>query len=527
MTRRSHRLVLPVLIFGAIAVACAPAAQTPAAPAPGTPAAGPQLAENQTLVLGYPSVPANMDPHTNVGGTVRKFDIFETLVWLDDTGREMKPLLATQWQLVDPTTWRFSLRRDARFHDNTPLTAKDVEFSWARASNPALRSQVPGNAPSIAAITAIDDYTVEVKTKASSPLLLRHVEQLAIVPKAYLERVGDEEFRAKPIGSGPFKLKEFRPDDRVVVTGWMEHPYRKPTLTEITIRAIPDQNTRATGLRLKELDVALQLGFESAEALQREGFEVISRSTAVIGALLDGVGGNGVDPGPIADKRVRQALNYAVDREQLAKGLYRGFSQPAGYLIREGVFGYNPNVKPYTFDPQKAKQLLAEAGYPNGFKQDLEYWNFSTTINNTALYLQDQFKRNLNIDIELKPLESAQFVQKIYKRAPIAAIYLGGQGGGTDADSSLVWYWSGNTSFGKRYDNPEFDRVYLESTRELDPAKRERLLQQAIAILQEDPPWLGLVTSVDVSAWSKTVGGFVPRAFENSFPAWENVKRIK
>jgi peptide/nickel transport system substrate-binding protein len=515
----------PLLGLGVIATACAPTA--PASPAPGPAQPAQQLAETQTLTLGYPNVPANLDPHTNVGGTVRKFDMFETLVWLDNTGREVRPLLAAEWRLVDPTTWRFTLRSGSKFHDGTPLTAEDVVFSWNRAANPALRSQVPGNAPSIASMSVVDPNTVEVKTKAPSPLLLRHVEQLAIVPKAYLERVGDEEFRAKPIGSGPFRFKEFRPEDRVVVTGWMEHPFRKPTLTEVTIRAIPDQTVRATGLRLKELDAALQLGFDSAEALQREGLEVVSRSTGVIGALMDSIGGGGIEPGPMADKRVRQALSYAVNREELAKGLFRGFSQPAGYLIREGVFGYNPDVKPYTFDPAKAKQLLAEAGYPNGFKQDLEYWNFSANINNTALYLQDQFKKNLNIDLELKPLESAIFVQKIYKRQPIATLYLGGLGSGTDADTSLVWYWSENPSFGKRYNNPEFDRVYLESTRELDPAKREKLLQQAVAILQEDPPWLGLVTNVDVSAWHKTVADFNPRGFENGYPIFDVIKRVK
>ncbi|MDW8254504.1 MAG: ABC transporter substrate-binding protein [Chloroflexota bacterium] len=518
-------LAAPLLGLTAIATACAPTA--PASPAPGAQQPAEQLAEVQTLTIGFPSVPANMDPHTNVGGTVRKFDIFETLVWLDDTGREVRPLLASEWRLVDPTTWRFTLRPGSKFQDGTPLTAEDVVFSWNRVTNPALRSQVPGNAPSIASITAIDLGTVEVKTKAPSPLLLRHIEQLAIVPKAYLERVGDEEFRAKPIGSGPFRLKEFRPDDRVVVTAWMEHPFRKPTLTEITIRAIPDQNARATGLRLKELDVGLQLNFEAAEALQREGLEVISRSTGIIGVLMDPIGGGGVEPGPIADRRVRQALAYAVNREELARGLFRGFAQPAGYLIREGMVGYNPDIKPYTFDPVKARQLLAEAGYPNGFKQDLEYWNFSAAINNTALYLQDQFKRNLNIDLELKPIEAAVFVQKIYKRQPIASLYLGGLGTGTDADTSLVWFWSENPSFGKRYNNPEYDRIYLESTRELDPARRERLLQQAVAILQEDPPWLGLVTNVDVSAWQKSVSGFVPRAFENGWPIFDRIKRVK
>ncbi|MCS7003331.1 MAG: ABC transporter substrate-binding protein, partial [Dehalococcoidia bacterium] len=293
------------------------------------------------------------------------------------------------------------------------------------------------------------------------------------------------------------------------------------------IRAIPDANARATGIRLGELDVAFPIGFESGEMLRREpNITVNANQGGIIGTLLDPWGVDGTNVGPIQDRRVRQAINYAVDRETLSRTIYRGLAEPAGLVVRPGVFGANPDVRPYTFDRNRARQLLAEAGYPNGFRIQMEVLIVSTEINSIALYLQDQL-RQVGIEVDIQPVDAATFVDKIYKRRPIAPIYLGGLGTATDADSVLRWFWSENTAFGKRYNNPEFDRLYVQSTTEMDPVRREALLRQLVQIVQDDPPWMGLVVSTSLLARLNTVDGLVPRAFENDFFLMDRVRRIR
>lgn len=510
-------LLIPLLI-----AACTPAAPASPAPVP----SGPQYADQQTLVLGFPNAPGTLDPHLLRSGGFRRFEMYETLTLLSDGGRNLEPLLATEWKTTDPTTWRLTLRKDSKFHDGSALTAADVAFSWQRVQRPELKSPVPGGMASIADITAVDPQTVEIKTKAPDPILLRRLSQLSVLPKAYLERVGDAEFAAKPIGSGPFKLKDFKPDDRVVVTRWDEHPYRKPKLTEITIRAVPDAATRLTGLRTGELDMAMLLSVEAADTLKREGFQTLVASQGIAGALFDAWGTDGSN-GAISDKRVRQALNYAVDRETMAKTIYRGFAKPVGLHIKEGAFGFNPDIKPYTYDPKKAKELLAAAGYTNGLQLQMDIWPGQSAENQpNGLFVQSQFKE-IGVDLELVILDSTAFVDRIYKRKPQSPLLLGGLSTDplADADAALTWFWSSQPTFGKRLNNPEFDAAYVASRSEMDPKKREDLLKKAAAALQDDPGFLSLVDSIQITAFSKTVIGFSEPV--DGWPVMDRIARIK
>ncbi|MFN8535104.1 MAG: ABC transporter substrate-binding protein [Dehalococcoidia bacterium] len=502
--------VLPTALTLAamVVTACAPAAPvTPASSLP--PQGGPQLADQQRLVLGVVGLAPTMDPQVSLTGSVRRYDMFETLVWQDDSGKEVLPLLASEWKLVDPTTWRFTLRKDAKFHDGTPVTAADVEFTWQRAQKPELKSVIPGNIGTVANVRAIDPSTVEIATKAADPLLLKRLALLAVLPKAYIERVGDPEFGLKPIGSGPYRFVEFKPDAQVVVQAWKEHAYRKPILTEVVIRSVPDGSARINGLRTGEIDYANALSIEGAEQLKREGFSVDVANSGSGGYAMDTWGIDGPITGPLADKRVRQAINYAVDKDTLAKTIWKGFTSPESQLVQKQTVGFNAELKPYPFDVTKAKQLLADAGYANGFKLTMDYWIISPEGMATALYVQSQLKA-VGIEVDLNAFtEYPVLVDKLYKRKPRADILAFGLRNipTVDSDTVLAWFWSGQKSLGKHYDNPAYDEVYLASAKEMDAAKREKLLGQALSILREDAPWLYLVEGALVNAAAKSVGG--------------------
>lgn len=514
-------------LLALVTAACAPAAPTtPSAPgSPGGPTT-PQLAEQQTLVIGYPNLATVLDPQSGVGsgGGRRMYDIYDTLVMPEPSGKGVLPAIANEWKQIDATTWQLGLRRDMKFHDGSPLTSADVVFSWDRSADPSLRSSLRGLMVGVTEITAIDAATVQVKTRQPDPLFLKRLQYLAVVPKAVVERLGNDEFAQKPIGSGPFKVKEFRREDRLILTANTEHAFRKPRLTEITIRWIPEGNARIQGLKLGEIDVTHQMSIEQGDQMRRDGFQVDVRPVAIYGAYLD----TKVEGTPLADKRVRQAVNYAVDRQTLSKTIFRDLAKPVGTVVLDGIFGAPNDLKPYTYDLAKARELLAQAGYANGFKATLGFWAFSSEIQPMALYLQSQL-RQLNIEIDLAPTEIGGYGDQLNKRKPPPPFFL--DAGNTfiplmDAERSIQFYWSQAPS-GDRYGNAEFDRLFVAQRTELDPVKREELLKQAIRILQEDPPFLPLVTFNQVSGYRKDVQGILPFSPDGDWTPFHLIVRTK
>ncbi|GIW09886.1 MAG: hypothetical protein KatS3mg061_0943 [Dehalococcoidia bacterium] len=263
-------------------------------------------------------------------------------------------------------------------------------------------------------ISRLDERTVEVVTRAPDPLLLKKLTLFAVVPKAYTERIGAKEFVLKPVGSGPFKVREYVPDQRLVLEAFSEHAYRKPKLQQIVFRPIPESAQRLTGLRLGEIDVAQAISFEQAEQARREGFTLTSNDYQIMGIWFDTWGMDG-NPGPIKDKRVRQAIAYALDRETLARTIFRGLTRPVGVMMTDIAFGYNPNLTPYRYDLAKARQLMAEAGYPNGFRVQVEFLPTTSEYQPVALWVQDQIKQ-IGIETDLAPVDGPTFGQKWYKR---------------------------------------------------------------------------------------------------------------
>lgn len=510
------------------AVACSPAqppapgAQSSGAPAPAATSA-PAVA--QKFRYATTVIPANLDPGTSVIGTARKFDIFETLVGPDVTGK-VTPQLASEWKSVDATTWRITVRPDSKFHDGTPVTANDVVYTWKRAAKPELKSPIPGYLSSVDTMTAVDTKTVEVKTKVADPIFPRRLFYFGIVPQAYVEKVGDVDFGQKPMGSGPFKFVSIKPDDQVVLSGWAEHPYRKPTLTELTIKLVPDTAVRLAGLKSGELDFIQSPPLDAVAGLQRDGFQSWTNTPGAFGLLLDTLGTNGTDAGPIADSKVRQALNYAVDREAIAKGLWQGLAKPAGTMVIEGNFGYSADIKPYTYDLAKAKALLASSGYPNGFKMTIAAAPNLPEFKASAIAIQDQLKA-LNIEADVELIEAAAIGDRFFKVKPTLALIAVGITTTPlyDADIALSYFWS-QAGTGKRFNNAEFDAKYEASRREIDPAKRETLLKEAATILQNDPPFLPVTTIPVVTAWNKDFS--VPAVLgESSIPYFETIKKLR
>ncbi|MCS7002959.1 MAG: ABC transporter substrate-binding protein, partial [Dehalococcoidia bacterium] len=455
---RHRRTIASLAVAAMILAACAPTAPQPTG---GTTSAQPQLRPpaEQRLTMAVNGLVATLDQHFQIGQNGRRFDIFDPLLLPNERG-EPGPGVATSWRLVNDLTWQFTIRQDMRWHDGQPLTVDDVKFTFDRATNRSLQLGITSRVATIESTRIVDRQTVEIRTLEPDPILLRKLMIVAIVPQHYLERVGAQQFGVQAIGSGPFRVREFRSGELLVLTAFDEHPFRKPTLREVVIRNVPEASARIAGLQTGEVDIATLLPVEQADRLRQQGFAVsVGNAGASIGYYMQTVNGDQPVTGPMASRLVRQAINYAVNKEIIAQQIYRGFTRPESQVAQPETFGFNPNLQPYPYNPQRARELLAQAGYPNGFSLRIENATVLAEFQPIALLIQQNL-RDVGITAEIITLaDISLWREKFNGRAPRAELFSVplNNSPAMDADFSLQWFWSRNLA--RIYNNPEFDRV--------------------------------------------------------------------
>lgn len=507
------------------AAACAPAA-APAPTASNAPAApqGPVALppEQQKITIGKSQFVANLDAQANIGSNARRYGLYEMLVGQKGDGA-IEPMLSTEWKTVDPTTWQFKILTDRKFHDGSPVTAQDMKFSFDRVIDPANKMAVTARIPTIKTFEIIDAANVRITTKEPDPILLKRVAAVPIFPKAYFDKVGDKEFSVNPIGSGPYKLKQWVANDRVVLSAFNEHP-SKPILQEITIRFIPEASARIAGLKTGDLDVIEAVPLDQAKDLEKGDFYLATNTAGrSFGVMLNPLMG-----GPMADKRVRQAFNYAIDKEAIAKNFFAGLTIPEqGQILQKETFGFNKDLKAYPYDPKKAKELLAAAGYPNGFKAHFDVFTAVPAWTSVALFLQQQLK-DIGVEVDISTSsDSAWMLDLFYGRTPRKEMFTGSVANtpAMDASFALDWYRSMQPDGTRRQNNPEFDKYYEPSLSEMNEAKRLELLNKAAEVMREDPPYLFLVQNVSIFAVNKSLQGVLARTDEDY--SYETLKKVK
>ena len=297
-------------------------------------------------------------------------NIFDALTRIGPDGAP-EPWLAESWSTADDNlTWTFNLRSGVTFSNGEPLDAAAVENIFTTVLSEEGRTTYSANVNNygfIDTVTAIDDTTVEIVTSSPNVLLPSAISIAYILPPAYLAEVGAERFAQAPIGSGPYTATEWG-DDQVVMEAWADSWRGEPGIDTVTYINLPDPAARVQALQSGQIDIAQSPSPDLAESLVNDGFGVYSgaRGQVLAMALITEKGG------PLADVRVRQALNYAVDKEAIRDALTGGFSPTAGVYAPPGVNGYDSSRFVYPYDPDKARELLAEAGVPDGFDIDAE-----------------------------------------------------------------------------------------------------------------------------------------------------------
>lgn len=318
-----------------------------------------------TLRIGTTAMPPSVGNPFRTPGTPHSMtwaSLFDGLTRINELG-ELVPWLAVSWENIDPLTWRFKLRPGVTFSNGAPFTADAVlnvvEFFHSPA---AAREMTPRTLSFVSSARKIDDLTVDLITDAPTPSLPRALSILYMVEPGQWRKLGPDGFATAPIGTGPFAL------DKAEVNAWKLSAFRKswraPKVDRLEWNASPDNSSRVQALLAGRLDIALGVGPDDIDVIIAAGGGSVSWKTSSIWSIQFH---HNMDT-PLKDVRVRQALNYAVDRKALSEGLLGGKAVAASQPGSSVVYGHDPSIPPIPYDPATAKKLLSEAGYPNGFK---------------------------------------------------------------------------------------------------------------------------------------------------------------
>ena len=391
------------------------------------------------------------------------------------------PSLAESWtESKDGLTYEFVLRKGIKFHNGEPVTPADVKFSFDRykgAGAKLLKERVKD-------IQIVDVSRIRFVLKEPWPDFMTFYGTSAtgsgwIVPKAYVEKVGEDGFKRAPIGAGPYKFVSFNPGVELVMEAWDGYWRKTPNVKRLVLRSMPDETTRAAALKKGEVDIAYLLTGPVAEDIQKTpGFRLVAPKESQGTFWLDLP--DQWDPkSPWHDLRVRQAASLALDRKALNQAETLGFSYPTGSLIPR-VLQFSRFFEPDPFDPTKAKRLLAEAGFPNGFDAgDLYPWPPYFSMGEAlAGYLQ-----NVCIRTKIRTMERAAMTIA-WREKKLKNIIVGITGAGGNAATRLEAYVSKNGVYTSGT-IPEVEDLFQRQARETDAKKREALIHQIQGILHD------------------------------------------
>jgi peptide/nickel transport system substrate-binding protein len=483
---------------------------------------------DKRLIIGRAGDSISLDPGntTDMDSVKVTVNIFETLVKYEKDGKEIIPGLATSWKSSeDGLTWIFRLRQGVKFHDGTDFNAKAVEFNfqrWMDVDNPYHNGQfsywnyVFGGFPGfVKSVTALSDYSVEIKlNKPYAPFINTLATPIfGIGSPDAIKKYGDEVYK-HPVGTGPFSFKSWDPNNSIILTRYSQYWDMPAKVDEVEFKVIPSNIDRLEQLKNGEIQIADNLGPDDVAVIEEDSnLQLLLRPYFNVGYIAVNN-----EKAPFDNRDVRIAISYAINKEEMIKEVFANLARPAKTLIPPLLWGYNESIKDSEYNPEKARQILANAGYPNGFKTTLWVMNSSRDYFpkplQTAEYIKESLKE-INIDAVIMTYTWDEYLNRI-KNGEHEMALIGWTGDNIDPDNFLNTLLSsdnanpgnaGNYSF---YKNKEVDLLLTQARQTTDLVFRKNLYRKLLETVDYDMPSVPLVHTMPVLAARLSVVGYSP-----------------
>lgn len=522
-------LALAVLSLALVATGCAQKDTGPKGAGQEQPKSGEPQGE-KTFIFARGGDSVGLDPADVTDGESAyvTHQVLDSLLEYKPDSTEVQPGLATEWESSkDGLTWTFKLRQGVKFHDGTDFNAEAVKYNfdrWRLKNHPrhkgdfeyymAMFGGFPGK---IKDVQVVDPYTVKfVLTKPLAPFLSNlAMPSFAISSPAAIEKYGDDYFK-NPVGTGPFKFVKWEKDQQIILERNDNYWGDKPKVKKVVFRVIPDNSARLMELQSGKIDAAIGINPDDVKTVEQDAnLQVLMRPSMNVGYLAVNN-----EKAPFNNVKVRQAINYAVNKQALIDAFYGGLAKPAKNPLPPSLWGYNDEVQDYNYDSAKAKALLAEAGFPNGFKTKLWAMPVARPYMPQAKEIAQAIQQDLakvGIQAEIVTYDWGTYIQK--GEAGEHDLYLfGWTGDNGDPDNFLYMLLDKTNAVKGAASNVAFyksDKVHdllVKAQEESDQNKRADLYKQAQVLIKADAPWVPLVHSTPPVAARKSVKNWLPHA---------------
>ncbi len=471
-------------------------------------------ASAQNLRIAFKASMDGADPHqTFTPNRNAQLHVFETLVTQDSTLRP-RPLLAESWRAVDPLTWEFRLRRDAVWHDGTPFTSADAAFSILRAKAATGPRTYAAAVRNVATVETPDAHTLIVRTTTPTPLQPDFLVAIAMVNARAAEGATDADFNGgrAAIGTGPYRWVRWTPQQDVVLERSANWRGPAEPWARVQIRFVPNDSARVSALLAGDVDVidTVPSGLHArirdnagtrlvtGDSIFTHYFYLDSMSESA--PNITGADGQPLPGNPLRDVRVRQAISHAINREGLATRVMEGGGTPTGQIAAPGFIGHVPDIAVPAFDPARARALLAEAGYPQGFTMTIQCTQDRFAGDARVCQALGQMLTAIGIRTNVDALPMPIYLRRSATRLPsgvpelTAHLAMFGSSSGIASEGMTALLRTPNPARAHggwnrtRFSSAEFDTLLARVDSEFDPETRERLMQDAVRWVAENLP---------------------------------------
>jgi len=471
-------------------------------------AASPLPAAAQTLHVGVSSAATSIDPHYHnlAPNNSLAAQLFDRLVEMDVHQRP-QPGLAESWKLIAPDTWEFRLR-EAKFQNANPFTADDVVFTLDRVPKvPNSPSSFALYTRSVTSTEVVDPHTIRLHTNGVFPLLPIYLANVAILNRAASQGMETADFNTgkAAIGTGPFRLAAYRPGDRVELERNDAFWGEKPAWQHVTWRFIANDAGRTAALLAGDVDLIDFVPTEELARLRQNPkiklweavglrliFLILDQSRDGPSPFVTGPNGEKLDRNPLKDRRVREALSTAINRQAIIARVMEIAAVPSGQFLPPGSFSYVPDLKPPPYDPAGARKLLADAGYSAGLRITLHGPNDRYVNDARIIQAVGQMWQRISVQTEVSPMPWTAYVAQANKQAFSAALFGWGTATAEASDALIAQLATYDPAKGwgaanrGRYSNPTLDKLIGQALGMADDTAREKQLQQATKLAMED-----------------------------------------